>query len=49
MDREVKQLRNKTVPLVKMAWGRGKMEEYMWELESEMKDEFPDLFTGNEF
>ena len=49
VDREVKQLRNKTVPLAKVAWGRGNMEEYMWELESEMKKQFPDLFIGNEF
>ena len=49
IDRGVKQLRNKTVPLVKMAWGRGNMEEYTWELESEMKNECPDLFTSNEF
>ena len=49
MDCGVKQLRNKTVPLVKVAWGRGNMEEYTWELESEMKNEHPDLFTGNEF
>ena len=49
VDRGVKQLRNKTVPLVKVAWGRGNMEEYTWELESEMKNEHPDLFTGNEF
>ena len=49
VHRGVKQLRNKTVPLVKVAWGRGNMEEYTWELESEMKNEHPDLFTGNEF
>ena len=28
VDRGAKQLRNKTVPLVKVAWGRGNMEEY---------------------
>ena len=49
VDRGVKQLRNKTVPLVKVAWGRGNMEEYTWELESEMKNEYPELFIGNEF
>ena len=49
VDRRVKQLRNKTVPLVKVAWGRGNIEEYTWELESEMKNEYPDLFIGNEF
>ena len=37
------------VPLVKVAWGRGNMEEYTWELESMMKNEYPDLITGNEF
>ena len=43
------QLRNNTVPLVKVAWGRGNVEEYMRELESEVKNKFLDLFTGNEF
>ena len=28
MDHGVKKLRNKTIPLVKVAWGRGNMEEY---------------------
>ena len=49
MDCGVKQLRNKTVLLVKVAWGRGNQKEYTWKLESEMKNEYPDLFIGNEF
>ena len=49
IDRKVKQLRSKSVPLVKVAWGRGSLEEHTWELESEMKRDHPNLFTGNEF
>ena len=48
VDHGVKQLRNKTIPLVKVACSRENMEEYTWELESEMKKEYPDLFTSNE-
>ena len=49
IDKKVKQLRNKSVPLVKVAWGKGSLEEHTWELESEMKRDHPNLFTGNEF
>ena len=49
VDRRVKQLRRKTVPLVKVAQGRGNMEEHTWELESEMRKKYPNLFTSNKF
>ena len=37
MDHRIKQLRNKTIPLVKVAWGRRTMEEHTQELVSKMK------------
>ena len=49
IDRKVKQLRSKSVPLIKVACGRENLEEHTWELESEMKRDHPDLFTGNKF
>ena len=49
VDRSIKQLRNKTVPLVKIAWGRGGIEDYTWELESEMKREYFEIFSSTKF
>ena len=49
IDTKVKQLRNKFMPLVKVAWGRESLEEHTWELELEMKREYSSLFTGNKF
>ena len=37
LDREVKQLRNKQVPLVKVLWKYHGMEEATWELELTMR------------
>ena len=37
------------MPLVKVAWGSGNMEEHTCELESDIRKEYPDLFIGNEF
>ena len=49
VDRGTKQLRNKTVPLVKVAWGSEGSEDFTWELEDHMKEAYPDLFRGNNF
>ena len=49
IDRKVKQLRSKFVPLIKVAWGKGNLEERTWELESKIRRDHPDLFSGNEF
>ena len=49
IDRKVKQLRSKSVPLVKVAWGRESLEEHTWELDAEMRREYPNLFIGNKF
>ena len=50
LDREVKQLRNKQVPLVKVLWQHHSMEEATWEPESTMRAQYPQLFnSGNNF
>ncbi|XP_016199638.1 uncharacterized protein LOC107640642 [Arachis ipaensis] len=46
-DTSVKKLRGKDVPLVRVAWGRAGIEEHTWELESEMRKDFLELFSGN--
>ena len=49
MNRSTKQLRNKSVQLVKVARGKEGMEEYTWELELDMKKNYPELFADKEF
>ncbi|KAJ8760411.1 hypothetical protein K2173_015078 [Erythroxylum novogranatense] len=44
LAREVKQLRNKTVPLVKVLWQHHGLEEATWEPEEIMKAQYPQLF-----
>ena len=44
LDRKDKVLRNKTIPLVKVLWRNNKVEEATWELESDMQDQYPELF-----
>ena len=44
LDREVKQLQNKQVPLVKVLWQHHGMEETTWKPESIMKAQYSQLF-----
>ncbi|KAI5416559.1 hypothetical protein KIW84_041565 [Lathyrus oleraceus] len=44
-DRELKQLRGKEIILVKVAWGGPAGGNVTWELESQMKESYPELFT----
>ena len=44
LDRKNKELRNKTIPLVKVWWKNRTKEEATWELESEMRKKYPTLF-----
>ena len=37
------------MPLVKVALVKEVLEEYTWELEEKMREEFPNLFRGNNF
>ncbi|KAK6115466.1 hypothetical protein DH2020_007735 [Rehmannia glutinosa] len=42
--REVKKLRNKEIPLVKVLWRNQSIEEATWETEDGMRAKYPDLF-----
>ena len=44
-DREVKQLLMKEITLVKVVWGGPANGNVTWELESQMKDLYPELFA----
>ncbi|KAG8501103.1 hypothetical protein CXB51_003181 [Gossypium anomalum] len=46
LGREVKQLRNKNVALVKVLWQRHGIEEATWESEETIRNQYPHLFTG---
>ncbi|KAG8501155.1 hypothetical protein CXB51_003247 [Gossypium anomalum] len=49
LAREVKQLRNKNVALVKVLWQRHGIKEATWESEETMRNQYPHLFTGKIF
>ena len=49
LDREIRQLRNKQVPLVKVLWQHHGMEEATWEPESTMRVQYPQLFSSDNF
>jgi len=44
LDRRVKQLRSKSIPLVKVLWTNHTSSEAMWETEEDMKNKCPHLF-----
>ena len=44
VDQQLKQLRSKVVPMVKVLWKSDMIEEMTWEPESFMKDHYPYLF-----
>jgi len=46
VDRDVKSLRNKEIPIVKVAWRGSPDGEATWELESEMLNQYPHLFSS---
>ena len=43
--REVRKLRGKEIPLVKVVWGGATCESLRWELESKMLESYPELFA----
>ena len=45
LDRQERNLRKKSVSLVKVLWENPKVEEATWELESEMRNQYPQLFS----
>ena len=48
-DREMKRLRGKEIALVKVFWEGATGENATWELESKMRDSYPDLFASGNF
>ena len=49
LAREVKQLRNKKIPLVKVLWQHHGRKEATWEPESTMRVQYPQLFSSSNF
>ena len=45
LAREVKELRNKKISLVKVLWRNHKTEEATWEIEEMMRQQYPQLFN----
>ncbi|XP_071909779.1 uncharacterized protein [Coffea arabica] len=45
LDREIKELRNKNIALVKVLWRNYDVEEATWEVEKDMKGQYPKLFA----
>lgn len=45
LDRKMKSLRRREIPLVKVLWQHHGVEEATWELESEMRERYPYLFS----
>ena len=44
VEQEMKQLRSKVIPMVKVLWKSDMIEEMTWEPKSFMKDHYPYLF-----
>ncbi|KAA0052787.1 pol protein [Cucumis melo var. makuwa] len=44
LTREVKMLRNKEIPLVKVLWRNHRVEKATWEREDDMRSRYPELF-----
>ncbi|KAL0533120.1 hypothetical protein IC582_030335 [Cucumis melo] len=44
LAREVKMLRNREIPLVKVLWCNHRVEEATWEREDDMRSRYPELF-----
>jgi hypothetical protein len=43
--REMKKLRGKEIPLVKVVWGGASGESSTWELDSKILESYPELFA----
>nr|GEZ02127.1 putative reverse transcriptase domain, ribonuclease H-like domain, aspartic peptidase domain protein [Tanacetum cinerariifolium] len=44
MDREIKQLRQSRIPIIKVRWNSKRGPEYTWECKDEIRDKYPHLF-----
>ena len=45
VDRREQILQNKVIPLVKVLWGNHEIKEATWELEAQMRSQYPQLFS----
>lgn len=45
IDKQVRQLRNKQIPIVKVEWQHHRIPDQTWETRSQMQQEYPYLFT----
>ncbi|GJU73475.1 hypothetical protein Tco_1264880 [Tanacetum coccineum] len=48
MDREVKQLKQSRIPIVKVRWNLWRGPEFTWEQEDYFKSKYPHFFPGNQ-
>nr|GEZ11547.1 putative reverse transcriptase domain-containing protein [Tanacetum cinerariifolium] len=46
MDREIKQLRQSRIPIIKVRWNSKRGPEYTWEHEDEIRAKYPHLFSN---
>nr|GFB08754.1 putative reverse transcriptase domain-containing protein [Tanacetum cinerariifolium] len=47
MDREVKQLKQSRIPIIKVRWNSRRGPEFTWEREDQFRKKYPQLFTAN--
>ncbi|XP_017980992.1 PREDICTED: uncharacterized protein LOC18592791 [Theobroma cacao] len=45
LDRKDRELRNKSIPMVKVLWKNARMEEMTWEVEHQMRNQYLHLFS----
>ncbi|GJY00951.1 putative reverse transcriptase domain-containing protein [Tanacetum coccineum] len=45
MDREIKQLKRSSIPIIKVRWNSKRGPEFTWEREDQFKQKYPHLFT----
>ncbi|GJU07543.1 putative reverse transcriptase domain-containing protein [Tanacetum coccineum] len=48
VDREVKQLKQSRIPIVKVRWNSQRSPEFTWEREDQIKKKYPHLFTSKD-
>ena len=46
LDRMIRKLRNKKIPMVKVKWGHHSSKKATWEVEKDMKEKYPYLFLN---
>ncbi|GKF96106.1 hypothetical protein Tco_0288841, partial [Tanacetum coccineum] len=44
MDREIKQLKRRRIPIIKVGWNSKRGPEFTWEREDEIRAKYPHLF-----